>query len=179
MFYAIITVLVRAHFPVNSANNGLVLCLRSRIWAHSWSQSYSQNYIIFNIFKINISIANSFTRSIQWQSYLIAFSTCSAVNRWAISCFSYYFVFCLNESSLQHCVSDIATLWNKGELHLFRHLRFNYCCAEKIYVTLIHTSGRLWPYTIFTKNEYKNRHSFIILWFFSCYILYNELIEEY
>jgi len=37
----------------------------------------------------------------------------------------------MSESSLYHCVSDIAIVWNKGELHLFSHQRFNYCCAEK------------------------------------------------
>jgi len=29
----------------------------------------------------------------------------------------------MSEKSLHHCVSDIATLWNKDDLHLFSHQR--------------------------------------------------------
>jgi len=35
----------------------------------------------------------------------------------------------MSDMLLHHCVSD--NLWNKGELHLFSHQRFNYCYAEK------------------------------------------------
>jgi len=42
----------------------------------------------------------------------------------------------MSETSLHHCASDIATLWNKGELHLFSHQRLNYCSAEKNILTL-------------------------------------------
>jgi len=73
----------------------------------------------------------------------------------------------MSETSL-HCVSDIASFWNKSELHLFNHQRFNYCCAEKYTCSV-----RKRPFTIFHKISGKTG---ILL---SCYIVYNEFIEKY
>lgn len=39
-----------------------------------------------------------------------------------------------------HCASEIATLRNKVELHLFSHQRFSYCCRINILI-LLHTLG--------------------------------------
>jgi len=47
------------------------------------------------------------------------------------------------ETSLHQCASEIATLWNKGKLHLFSHQ------SRKKKNTLLHTWGCLGPYTIF------------------------------
>jgi len=40
----------------------------------------------------------------------------------------------MSETSLHYCVSEIATLWYNGELHLFSHQRLYYYCAEKVYL---------------------------------------------
>jgi len=54
----------------------------------------------------------------------------------------------MSETSL-HCVSDIASFWNKSELHLFNHQRFNYCCAEEKNTNTVTHPGRWRPNTIF------------------------------
>jgi len=36
----------------------------------------------------------------------------------------------MNEMSLHHSLSDIATVWNKGKLLLFSHQMFNCYCVE-------------------------------------------------
>jgi len=59
----------------------------------------------------------------------------------------------MSKTSLHHCESDIA-LWNKAELQVFSHQRFNYCCAE-----------------IKRPIQFVERHAFTF------YIVYNELIE--
>jgi len=47
----------------------------------------------------------------------------------------------MSEMSLHYCLSDIATFWNKGDLHLFSYQRLISCCTEKKILTLLHTSG--------------------------------------
>jgi len=52
----------------------------------------------------------------------------------------------MSETSLHHCVPDIATLLNKVELYLFSPQRLNYFCAEKIYLHYYNTSGHWRPH---------------------------------
>lgn len=67
----------------------------------------------------------------------------------------------MSEKSRHHCVSNIATLRNKGELLLLNHQLFNYCVTGKKYTYTVTYLGSLvtqYPYT-----QIKNRHSFIII----------------
>ena len=136
MFYAITTVLVRANFPAHSASG-----------SYSQSQTYSQNYhSYFNLkYSSSKSIFWSLTASsadppsVTLISDCVQYLLCSKSLSHFKFCWWYFLFFCflpavtMRETSLHHCVSDIDTLWNKGELHLFSHQRFNYCCTEKIY----------------------------------------------
>jgi len=64
------------------------------------------------------------------------------------------------------------------ELHLFSYQRFNFCCAEKNILTLLHTSVSD-TYTIFTKMNGKTGILLFFIYFFfiSWCIVFNELIE--
>jgi len=59
---------------------------------------------------------------------------------------------------------------NKVELHLFIHQRFNYCCAEKNILTLLHTSVSD-TYTIFTKMNGKTG-ILLLFFFFLIFLMY-------
>jgi len=87
--------------------------------------------LIYNVFKINILLSDSFfsrsTISWQWHELIsdcVQYLLCRKSMSHFKFCWWYFLFFCflsavtMSETSLHHCVSKIAILRNKDELHL-------------------------------------------------------------